>query len=163
VVHFSVSTSASGPNDLITVGGTLTANNNIVHISAPSGSASLQAADYTLITSANAISGTFSSAPSWDVAPANAGNFSIVVSGNTVKLHYSAATSPTGGGIATPNPALRNQNVLITVTTTNGTGGTVNSVVVNASSIGGSPSLALVNAGGHVWTNSVAVAPGTAA
>lgn len=163
VVHFSVSTSASGPDDLITVAGTLTANNNIVHLSAPSTSASLQAADYTLITSANAISGTFSSAPSWDVAPANAGNFSIVVSGNTVKLHYSAATSPTGGGSATPNPALRNQNVLITVTTTNGTGGTVNSVVVNAAAIGGSSSLALVNAGGHVWTNSVTVTPGTVA
>ncbi|HEV2453228.1 MAG TPA: autotransporter-associated beta strand repeat-containing protein, partial [Verrucomicrobiae bacterium] len=163
LAHFSVGTSTAGPNDLITVAGTLTANNNIVHLSAPSTSVSLQAADYTLLTSANPISGTFASAPSWDVAPANAGNFSIVVSGNTLKLHYSANTAPTGGGLATPNPALRNQNVLITVTATNGTGGTVNSVVVNASPIGGSSSLALVSSGGNVWTNSVAVAPGTAA
>jgi autotransporter-associated beta strand protein len=161
LVHFSVSTSASGPNDLITIGGTLSANNNIVHVSAPSTSVSLQIADYTLLTSANPISGTFISAPSWDVAPANAGNYSIVVSGNTLKLHYSAATSPTAGGSATPNPALRNQNVLITVTTTNGTGGTVNSVVVNASPIGGSSSLALVNQGGNVWSATVAVAPTT--
>ncbi|MGH8024196.1 MAG: autotransporter-associated beta strand repeat-containing protein [Limisphaerales bacterium] len=161
LVHFSLGTSASGPNDVITVGGTLTANNNVIHISAPSASASLQAQDYTLMTSANPISGAFAGAPSWDVAPVNAGNFSIVVSGNAVKLHYSAATAPTAGGVATPDPVLRNQDVLITVTTTNGTGGTVDGVVVNASPIGGSSTLALVNAGGNVWTNSVVVAPGT--
>jgi fibronectin-binding autotransporter adhesin len=157
LVHLSVGTLATGSNDLITVGGTLTANNNIVHVSAPSGSVSLQAADYTLITSANAISGSFVSAPDWDVAPVNANNFSIVVSGNTVKLHYTASTSPTGGGTAAPSPAVRNQSVLFSVTTTNGTGGTVNSVVLNASSIGGSSSVALVSAGGHLWTNSVIV------
>lgn len=162
-VHLSVSTSTAGPDDLITVGGTLTANNNIIHVSAPSTSSTLQAADYTLITSANPISGTFVSAPSWDVAPVNAGNFSIVVSGNTVKLHYSAATAPTGGGSATLNPALRNQTVLITVTTTNGTGGTVNSVTVDTSSIGGSSTFPLVNQGGNVWSASLAVAPTTLA
>ncbi|MGH7978574.1 MAG: beta strand repeat-containing protein, partial [Limisphaerales bacterium] len=144
LVHLSVGTVAPGPNDLITVGGTVTANGNVIHISAPTASASLQAADYTLVTSANPISGAFAAAPSWDVAPVNAGNFSIVTSGNTVTLHYTAATSPSGGGVATPNPAGRNQNVLITVTATNGTGGTVNSVVVNATPIGGSGSLPLV-------------------
>lgn len=163
LVHFSIGTLATGSNDLIIVSGALTANNNTVHISAPSSSAALQAQDYTLLTSANPISGTFAAAPSWDVAPANAGNFSIVTSGNTVKLHYTASTAPTGGGSAAPNPAVRNQNVLITVTTTNGTGGTVNSVVVNASAIGGSSSLALVNSGGNVWTGSVIVSSNTPA
>lgn len=161
LVYFKIGTLANGSNDLMLVNGTLTANNNIIHLSAPSTSANLQATDYTLITSANPISGSFFSAPQWDVAPANSGNYSIVTSGNTVKLHYLASTSPTGAGSATPNPALRNQNVLITVTATNGTGGTVDSVTVNASSIGGSMSFALVAAGGNVWTNTLAVAPAT--
>ena len=47
--------------------------------------------------------------------------------------------------------------MLITVNAVNGTAGTVNSVVVDASSIGGSSTLALVNSGGNVWTNSVTV------
>lgn len=161
LVYFNVGTLANGSNDLMTVGGTLSANNNIIHVSAPSTSASLQATDYTLITSASPISGTFSSAPQWDVAPVNSGNYSIVTSGNTVKLHYALFTSPSGNGSATPNPALRNQNVLITVTANNGSGGTVNSVMVDTSSVGGSSTLALVDKGGNVWTNTVAVAPGT--
>lgn len=161
VVYFNVGALANGSNDLMTVGGTVSANNNIVHVSAPSTSVSLQATDYTLITSANPISGSFSSAPQWDVAPVNSGNYSIVTSGNTVKLHYATFTSPSGNGTASPNPALRNQYVLITVNANNGSAGTVNSVTVDTSSVGGSAALTLVNAGGNVWTNTVAVAPGT--
>lgn len=163
LVHLSVSASASGPNDLMTVAGTLSANENIIHLSAPSTSTSLQTADYTLITSAGGISGGFASAPAWDVAPVNAAHFSIVVSGNTVKLHYSSVTGPTGSGSATPSTALRNQYVLITVDAVNGTAGSVNSVTVDASSIGGSSTVPLVNEGGNVWTNSIIVAPGTLA
>ena len=156
--YFDLGTSSTGANDLMTVGGTLTANNNIIHVKAPSTSASLQTADYVLFTSPNAISGSFASAPSWDVQPVNSGNFSVVTSGNTVKLHYAAATAPSGSGLATPASVTRNQNVFISVNATNGSGGTVNSVTLDASSIGGSSSVVLVNAGGNVWTNTVTVA-----
>ena len=162
-VYFDLGTSSTGPNDLITVGGTLTTSGNIIHIKAPSTSSSLQAADYTLFTSANAIFGSFASAPSWDVQPVNSGNFTVVTSGNTVKLHYASATAPSGSGTAIPTSATRNQTVLVTVNAINGSGGTVVSVTLDANSIGGSSSVALVNAGGNVWTNSVTVAPTTAA
>jgi autotransporter-associated beta strand protein len=162
-VYFDVGTANSGPKDMITVAGTVTASGNIIHLTAPSTSASLQAADYVLISSANPISGSFAGAPSWDVQPANAGNFSVVTSGNTVTLHYAAATAPKGGGVASPASVVRNQNTLITVTVTNGSGGAVNSVSLDASPIGGSSSVALVNGGGNVWTTTVNVAPATAA
>ncbi len=163
LVHLSVGTANTGPNDLISVGGTVTANNNIVHVSAPGTSASLQTANYVLFTSANTISGSFASAPAWDVAPVNAAHFSVVTSGKTVTLQYAANTSPSGNGSATPGTALRNQNVFISVTANNGTGGTVDSVTVDTSPIGGSTTFALVSAGGNVWTNTIAVAPGTLA
>jgi autotransporter-associated beta strand protein len=164
LAHLDVGTAYNGANDQIVVAGTLNANNTIIHLKAPSPSASLDStADYVLFTSANPISGAFASAPVWDVAPVNAGNFSIVTSGNTVTLHYTPATAPTAGGVAMPSPALRNQSVLITVTATNGSGGSVNSVTVDTSAIGGSASLALVAAGGNVWTNSVTVSPDTLA
>ncbi len=167
-VFLNVGTVHNGTNDLISVGGTLTANGNIINLSAPSTSVNLDAtADYVLMTSPNTISGTFSAAPNWIVAPANSGHYSIVTSANTVTLHYAAFTSPSAGGVAAANPALRNQSVLISVTATNGTGGTVSGVAVNASSIGGSSALALaeasVSGSVSVWTNSVAVAPATLA
>jgi autotransporter-associated beta strand protein len=161
LVYFDVGTLHNGSNDLITVAGTLSANNNFIHIKAPSTAASLQAADYVLFTSPNTIYGSFASAPVWDVMPVNAGNFSIVTGANTVTLHYSANSGPIGGGAVTPNPAVRNQNVLITVLATNGIPGTVSSVVVDASPIGGAVSLALVPAGGNIWTNTVTITPDT--
>jgi autotransporter-associated beta strand protein len=160
LVYLDVGTVHNGSNDLITVAGTLTANNNIIHIKAPSTLASLQALDYVLLTSANPISGSFASAPSWDVQPVNAGNFSVVTSGNTVTLHYAASTAPRGGGTLTPATVTRNQSVLISIVATNGSGGTVNSVTVDTSAIGGSSSVALVLAGGKLWTNTVSVAAG---
>jgi fibronectin-binding autotransporter adhesin len=159
LVDLQVGTVNNGSKDLITVAGTVTANGNIIHIAAPSTSASLQAADYPLITSANAISGSFSTAPSWDVQPANASHYSVVTSGNTVVLHYAASSAPSGGGTATPASADRNQTVFVSVTATNGNSGTVNSVTVDASAIGGSTSVTLVAAGGNVWTNNVVVGP----
>ena len=168
VVHMDLGTVHNGSNDLITTGGTLAANNNVIHLKAPSSSVSLDTtADYVLM-SAPAITGTFAAGPAWDVAPVNASHYTIVTSGTTVTLHYSATTSgPSAGGSASPSTALRNQLVLITVNATNGNPGTVNSVVVNASSIGGSSTVALVQAsssgGVSVWTNTIAVAPGTLA
>jgi len=161
VVYLNVGTLHNGSNDLVTVGGTLTASGNIIHIKAPSTSVSLQPVDYVLFT-APSISGNFGGV-AWDVAPVNAGNFSLVTGASTVTLHYAAATAPSGGGSATPAIATRNQSVLISVLATNGTGGSVVSVTLNASTIGGSSSLALVNAGGNLWTNTVTIAAGTSA
>ncbi len=151
-----VGLTASGANDRVTVGGTLTANNNSIHLKAPSTSVNLDTlADYVLFTSANNIVGTFATTPIWDVAPINSAHYSIVTSGKTVSLHYSAIAGPGGVGSTSPNPGLRNQSVLITVNAVNGTADTVTSVVVDASALGGSSTLALVNSGGNVWTNSV--------
>jgi fibronectin-binding autotransporter adhesin len=160
VAYFDVGALASGANDLVTIGGSLFANNNVIHLKAPSTSVNLDSsADYVLFSSPNTISGTFATTPTWDVVPLNAAHFSIVTGAKTVTLHYSAVAGPTGVGSATPSPALRNQNVLITVNAANGTAGTVNSVTVDASLIGGSSTLTLVNAGGNVWTNTVTVPP----
>ena len=155
--YMDVGAVVNGANDRVTVGGTLTANNNSIHLKAPNVSGNLETADYVLFSSPNNISGTFATTPIWDVAPANANHFSIVTGAKTVSLHYSAVAGPGGVGSTAPSPALRNQSVLITVTAVNGTAGTVNSVVVDASSLGASPTLALVNSGGNVWTNSVTV------
>jgi len=161
LVSFDVGTLVNGSNDLITVGGTLTGNNNIIHLKAPSNSASLQTADYVLFSSANPIAGSFASAPTWDVAPVNAGNFTIVTSGNTVKLHYTASSAPTAIGFATPATSAHNQTILLTVLATNGNPGTVQTVVVDASSLGSSAAFSLVSSNAsNVFTNSLTVLPG---
>ena len=155
--YFDVGALAGGANDRVNVGGTLTANNNVLHLKAPNTTGSLDTADYVLFSSANNISGSFSPSPVWDVAPANANHYTIVTSGKTVSLHFSAVAGPSGAGSTSPSPALRNQSMLITVNAVNGSAGSVNSVVVDASPLGGSASLALVNAGGNVWTNSITI------
>ena len=155
LLFYGLGASTAGPNGLLKVAGTVTFNNNIIHITAPG---TLQAADYTLVTATGGITGT-PGAVAWDVQPANASHFALVTSGNTITLHYQATTAPSGLGVATPATAVRNQNVMLTVTATNGNSGTVNSVVVDASSIGGSAALALTAAGGNVWTGSVPVSP----
>ena len=155
---FDVGAVANGANDRVTVGGTLTANNNVIHLKAPSTSVNLDSnVDYVIFSSVNNIVGTFAPTPTWDVAPLNSAHYSIVTSGKTVTLHYSAVAGPGGQGSSSPSPVLRNQSVVLTVTAVNGTADTVSSVVVDASSIGGSSTLSLVNSGGNVWTNSVAI------
>jgi fibronectin-binding autotransporter adhesin len=170
VVYLDLGTLHNSTNDLITVGGTLTANNNVIHLKAPSTSVSLDTtADYVLMNAPSGISGSFAAGPEWDIAPANAAHYTIVTGPTTVTLHYSATTSgPVAGGSASPLTVLRNQSVTITVNATNGSPGTVNSVVVDASPIGGSSTLALtkVGTGGSatsVWTNTITVTPDTLA
>jgi len=164
LAYLDVGTLAAGSNDLITVAGTLTANNNNIHLKAPSAAVSLQATDYVLISSANPISGSFNTTPTWDVVPVNAGNFSIVTSGNTVKLHYSANSAPSGAGFATPSTVVRNQKTLLTVLATNGVPGTVQTVTVDLTSVGGSASFSLVRSNSsNVFTNTVAAAASTPA
>ena len=134
--YFDLGTIASGPNDQMVVNGTLTLNGNVIHVKAPSTSAVLDSADYTLFSSSNLIT----------VAAARTGlgcsagerrQIHIVVAGNTVLLHYAASPGPfilTSSAI--PNPAYPNQTVLISaMVTTNGS--TLNSITVDASQIAG--------------------------
>jgi autotransporter-associated beta strand protein len=136
-VNFDLGTNYSGANDQIAVSSALTLNGNAFHIKAPGSLVNLDTnSDYVLIT-ADSISGSFASIPVWDVAPANSNNFSVVTSGTTITLHYSTLTSPTGSGFASPSTAWHNQNVLISVTVTNGSG-TVDpntGVVLNAGTL----------------------------
>jgi len=161
---FSVTNLAAGVSDNIAVGGSLTLNYNNVRIKAPSAAASLdQTADYVLMT-ASSISGSCASPPAWDVAPLNAANYSIVVSGGNVKLHYSAVLGPKGVGEANPSTnALPNNSVVLTMTVTNGTGAnpSILSVVANASAITGGAATPFSQksqaSGVSVWTNSIIV------
>jgi autotransporter-associated beta strand protein len=77
----------------------------------------------------------------------------------------SLATEPSGAptlaGTNSPNPASLGDSVLFTVTVTNGTSPTINSVWLNAAPIGGSSAVSLVSAGGNVYTNRVTVAGAT--
>jgi autotransporter-associated beta strand protein len=72
-----------------------------------------------------------------------------------------ASLPPTGGGTASPNPANIGDSVLVTVAVTNGTSPTITSVTLNASPIGGSSAVALVSAGGNLYTNRVTVTGAT--
>jgi len=156
-VYLDLGTDALGTNDQIAVNGTLTASGNVIHLKAPATSVSLAAADYVLITSANAVSGTFASAPVWDVAPANAGHYSVVTSGATVMLHYSASvSSPTATGSANPSTLLRNQSTKITVNVTPGSGA-ITSVTLDLSSVGGTSATLVRSNLSNLYTNTVAI------
>lgn len=164
IVNLDLGTAYNATNDQVTVVGTLTLNGNSIHLKAPSTSSSFDTtADYVLI-SAGSIVGSFSSTPVWDVKPVNWANYTVLTSGGQVTLHYSTLTPPTGSGFASPSTAVHNQNVLISVTVTNGSG-TVDpntGVVLNASTIGGPSSVNLVLANTisgtiHVYTNTITV------
>jgi autotransporter-associated beta strand protein len=116
-----------------------------------------QSGDYVLFSYVpNTITGTFSNTPVWlGTQPSNPQNYSIVTLSNTVVLHYATGSFVTSGS-ASPNPTTR--NTLVTFTVTASAANPISSVTLNASVIGGSSSLALVSAGGGIWTNSVVVA-----
>ena len=160
--YLDLGTLHNGSNDLVSVGGTLTLTNTVFHLKAPSTLVNLdQSADYILMSAASIAAGsTVFATPTWDVSPLNAANFSVAISGNNVVLHYAAATPPTGVGSANPSPVSRGQTTKLTVVTTPGnTGGSsVNGVTVNASTIGASSSVSLVQSNStSVWTNTVTV------
>ncbi len=165
---FSVTNLAAGVSDRVAVSGALTLNFNNVRIKAPSAAANLdQSADYVLM-SASSISGLCATAPIWDVAPLNAANYSIVVSGGAVKLHYSTVLGPTGVGFGNPlTNALRNNSVVLTVTITNGTGAnpSIVSVIANEGIVNGGSSVAFSQqssaSGVSVYTNTIIVPPTT--
>lgn len=89
--NFDLGTTAGGANDKIAVQGTgtaLTLNNNVMIIKAPS--VLDTSVDYLLVSVPNgSISGSFNAVPTWSgTPPANFGNYSVVTTSSTVKLHY---------------------------------------------------------------------------
>jgi autotransporter-associated beta strand protein len=161
-VNLALSSTHNGANDQVAIAGTLTGNATPIHLAAP-GVVLDQNAPYVLMA-AGAISGTFATFPTWDgVPPANAGSFVIAISGNNLVLNYSTIIPPRGGGQAAN--AVANQNVLLTLTATNGSA-PVTSVVVNEAPYGGTavsfglntPSTVPTAPGGvSTWTNSIAI------
>lgn len=159
-VNMDLGTSYNGANDLIVVGTNLTLNNTVFKLTAPSTSVNLDTSDYILMTVGGTITGN--PALNWNVAPANSAHYSIGKSGNNIILHYNSSLVPSGTGSVSPNPVVRNQPVLITVTVTFSSN-PINTVIVDASQLGGSSTLPLIAAGGGVYTNTVVVAPSISA
>jgi hypothetical protein len=93
-VNLDVNSTAAGTNDKLVVGGTLTLNSTVLNLKAPSNGATIDTADYTLVTA-----GTISGTPvlNWvtGFVPANTNDYVLVVSSGTVKLHNNGVT-PTG-------------------------------------------------------------------
>ena len=162
-VNFDVSTAHATGNDQIVVKGTLSLNGNSFHLKAPSTAASLDStADYVLITATGGISGSFFGTPIFDVAPANAGHYSIVTGANTVTLHYNAIAGPTVAGTVTPTSVSRNGTVSVSVTVTPGGSPTISGVTVSSSAINGGALYNLsLSATPNVWTNTFPIPPGT--
>jgi len=164
VARFDFGPSPSPQYDKLAVTGTLSASGNTVHVRAPDPAKDLDssAAPYTLIT-AGTLTGTFSAGVAWDAPPHNLNHWIIGVSGPTVQLQYSTVAVPVLTGSAVPSTLLRNQSALISVTLTQGAG-TVTNLALDASPIGGSNALTLVEVGATaVYTNTVFVPPGTLA
>ena len=160
LIYMDVGTVYNGSNDLISVGGTLALNNTVFHLKAPSTSVNLDSADYVLMTAAS-ISGAPFATPVWDIPPANAANYTVATNSTSVLLHYSASAPPAGSATASPNPVNRNQSTRITVNVTSSST-PVGSVVLNATLIGGSSSITLVQSNtSSLYTNTVTVSAGT--
>jgi len=159
--YLGLSTSAFGANDEVDVSGILTANNNSIHISAPSVSSSLDTtSDYTLITAGGGITGTFAAAPIWDVRPVNAGHYTIVTGASTVTLHYNASlTAPTVVASINPTTLTANQTTKVTAVVTPGSPGTVNGVSIDLSPIGGVVQALVQSNSSTTWTNTITIPP----
>ena len=155
---FELSTSASGANDQVLVGGTLTNNGSTIYITATSGAANLdQTTDYVLFYATNGITGALAATPIFlGTAPANAAHYTVGTSGNTIVLHYNSNIPPTGTGSASPSSVVRNQTTTITVIATPGSD-PVSTVTLNASPIGGSSAVSLVLSNANVYTNTFTV------
>jgi hypothetical protein len=140
---------ASTSGDALTVASTsvLVGTNATVAIYATDPGHNLDTgSDYVLINGLNGNFATvFTNRPTWlGTPPNNAGNYSIVVAGNQVRLHYNNGGISITGSI-TPNPSFRGQTVTINVTAAGNPG--LQSVTVDASSIGGSSSVTLNRVG----------------
>lgn len=161
--RFELSTSAAGANDRVPVGGVLNCNNSIVYVNATGGAANLDASDYVLFQATNGIVGACAPTPVFlGTAPANAANYTVVTSGNTVVLRYNVHVPPSSVTTAAPTSLAPGQKTFVSVTTMNGDGA-VTGVTLDASAIGGGSSVPMVlnQTTVNVWTNTVMVSPGT--
>ena len=152
--------SSSGSGDKITVAQSsiLIGTNAAVNIYATdSGHVLDTGSDYVLVDNLGAnFTGVFTNKPTWlGTPPVNATNYSIVAAASQIRLHYNPAGITVAGSI-TNNPSFRGQTVTIYVTATGVPG--IQSVVVDASSIGGSSSLTLNQVGStSTYTRSVTI------
>jgi autotransporter-associated beta strand protein len=165
--YFDLTNSASGGNDQINVGGTLTINGGVMHINALKGASPLDTtADYVLVNDNN--SPNISSLPTlvWDgTKPSNYGNYTLQQVGNNLVLHYSPSLAPVVASVSfNPSIVARGQYVFVTATITPGTG-TINpntGVTVNLSAFNLSSTSSLVLSNANVYTNSFLVPTSTA-
>jgi fibronectin-binding autotransporter adhesin len=165
---FDLSTTAASGNDQIVVGHNLTlSGSDTIHISALNGAADLdQTADYVLFSVAGTTTMATSPTLAWDgTTPGNYLNYSILKVGQNVVLHYSTGTAPSViAASASPTSVPRNQAVTISATVTPGSG-SVASVTVNATSIGGSAAASLIQDASQlptlVYTNTLIVGAST--
>ena len=90
--NYDLGRTAAGPNDLIIAKGTVTGSTTSFLIKTP---ATLDTStDYLLITSSNTVAGTWATTPIFvGPPPAYASNYVVVVSGDTVKLHFNGILS----------------------------------------------------------------------
>jgi fibronectin-binding autotransporter adhesin len=159
------SSATGGGNDQIVLSGAgkvLTCGS--VNVGINCGSVLDQTHDYVLFNltgSSASISGTFNATPVWlGSTPGGAANYSVVVSGTQVVLHYAGATPPAiTAATASPNPVLANQTLSISATVTPGSG-TIDpstGVTVNLASLNGSATQPLIADGLGDYTNTVVV------
>src|SRR5882724_739738 len=164
---FDLSSTFNGNNDQVILSGAssvLTCGS--VNVGINCGANLDTARDYVLfnLTGGSAsISGSFNVTPVWlATTPTGSANYTIVATSSQVLLHYSGLAGPSiTASSATPNPALRSQAVVISVSVTPGAG-SISSVTVDASPIGGSSAQTLVADGSGNYTNKVVVSGGTA-
>jgi len=156
-------TAAGGGNDQVVLSGassTLTGGGVSVGISC--GTTLDLVNDYVLfnLTGGSAsIASTFNATPVWlATTPTGAANYQVIQSGNQVRLHYAGTTPPTiSSATATPATVVRNQSTLISVTTTANVG-TISTVTVNLSAIGGASVVNLYLSGTpNIYTNTITI------
>ena len=160
---FDVSTTASSGNDRIVVGGNLTLSSaDTIHINALGGGADLDTVtDYVLFQVAGTTTMTTTPSLAWDGGlPGNYLHYSLLKVGNNVVLHYSAIIAPNVSAAVNNSTLGRNDPFTVTATVTPGSGSIV-SVTVDLTQVGGSATANLVSAGGNVWTNTFTVSSGT--
>jgi fibronectin-binding autotransporter adhesin len=160
---FDVSTTAGSGNDQIVVGGNLALSSvGTIHLNALSGGANLDTrADYVLFQVAGTTTMTTTPSLAWDgTPPGNYLHYSIQKVGNNVVLHYSAVIAPAVTATVNNSTVPRNGSFTVTATVTPGSGSIV-SVTVDLSAVGGSSAANLVSAGGNVWTNTFTVSGST--
>ena len=164
---FNLSSTYNSGNDQVVVNGVLAGNgvNVGVYLTDSIATNLDTTGDYVLFQVNGTYTSGFNSVPVWlGATPTNASKFSIIYYNNNVVLRYSPIII--ASATATPNPAARGQSVSFTVNATAGSYTIDPSVgiYVNASPLGGSSSLYLVQSNGtSIYTNSVIVAPSTSA